>query len=85
MQQWRLLDSGSADAFTNMALDEALLLAQANGEINTPTLRFYGWEPAAISLGYAQKIDEVVDKEKCRQAKWLDILQLFKIIDAVRK
>ncbi len=67
MQQWRWLDSGPADAYANMALDEALLLAQAQGGISTPTLRFYSWRPAAISLGYAQKIEEVVDKGACRQ------------------
>ena len=67
MQQWRWLDSEPADAYTNMALDEALLLAQAQGGINTPTLRFYSWRPAAISLGYAQKIEEVVNREACRR------------------
>ncbi len=68
MQQWRLLDSGPADAYTNMALDEALLLAQGDSDAEIPTLRFYGWRPRAISLGYAQKATGVVDQKACQQA-----------------
>jgi lipoate-protein ligase A len=36
-----------------MALDEALLESCA-AHISPPTLRFYSWEPACLSLGYAQ-------------------------------
>ncbi len=47
---WRLLDTGACHPYYNMALDEALL--QLSGE--TPLLRFYGWDPPALSLGYFQ-------------------------------
>lgn len=68
MQKWRLLDCGRADAYTNMARDEALLLVQAQDKDAHPTLRFYCWKPAAISLGYAQKIEEAVDLSACKKA-----------------
>jgi lipoate-protein ligase A len=53
------------DGATNMAVDEALLRAriQATG---APTVRFYGWRPATVSLGYAQPLDETVDRTRCR-------------------
>jgi lipoyl(octanoyl) transferase len=42
-----------------MAADEAMLAAVGAGEA-PPTLRFYGWSPATLSIGYFQKAaDEV--------------------------
>ena len=40
----------------NMGVDEALLLA--GGE---PTLRLYGWQPHAVSLGYFQRFADFLD------------------------
>ncbi len=65
---WRLLDTGVADGPTNMAVDEAILTAVSNGE-SLPTLRFYGWEPACLSLGRAQSIQEA-DEAACRARGW---------------
>ena len=50
---WRLILDGAASGAWNMATDEALLLSQEPGD--TPVLRFYGWDPACISLGRFQK------------------------------
>jgi len=63
---WRLLNTGSADGATNMAIDEALLTAVAEGK-SPPTLRFFAWEPPCLSIGYNQAMDEV-DIARCRQA-----------------
>ncbi len=52
---WRLLRSTPADGATNMAVDEAILRAVAAGQV-PPTLRFYAWEPACLSLGRAQPL-----------------------------
>ena len=41
-----------------MAVDEALLTAAGRGE-SLPTLRLYAWEPACLSLGYAQSFQDV--------------------------
>ena len=46
-----------------MALDEELLDAVAAGT-SPPTLRFYGWSPPCLSLGYFQPA-ELVDLEAC--------------------
>lgn len=58
----RLIPYGVFDAATNMAIDEALLELHLQGK--TPaTLRFYGWEPPAVSFGYSQKVSQrTVDK-----------------------
>lgn len=52
----------------NMAVDEALLEAVAAGE-SRPVLRFYGWQPACLSLGIAQSWQEV-DLERCAALGW---------------
>jgi lipoate-protein ligase A len=63
-QVWRVIIDHEQDAYTNMAVDDALFEGQIRGE-SPPTLRFYSWRPPAISLGYAQKI-ATIDLESCR-------------------
>ena len=60
----RLLNMGKNNAAMNMAVDEAILLAQA--EQPNPTLRFYGWTQPAFSFGYFQDIAAEVDIDACR-------------------
>lgn len=62
MTRWRLIESGYADAATNMAVDEAIANAVATGE-QPPTLRLYGWRPAGVSLGYNQPLDEGISQD----------------------
>ncbi|KUO42342.1 MAG: riboflavin biosynthesis protein RibF [Hadesarchaea archaeon YNP_N21] len=60
MRVWRLLPLRVDDAFYSMALDEAILRLNAEG--NSPnTLRFWRWQPSAVSLGYFQSVDREVD------------------------
>src|SRR5262245_50554921 len=62
--RWRLLDTGPADGFTNMAIDEAILeMHDPTGGL--PTLRFYTWSPTALSLGYGQPIGPDFDLTQC--------------------
>jgi len=61
-----LLNTGSADGATNMAIDEAILMALAEGK-SQPTLRFFAWEPPCLSIGYNQAADEV-DITQCQPA-----------------
>ncbi len=64
---WRMVvDNEPQDAYTNMAVDEALLEGQIRGGI-PPTVRFYSWQPPAISLGYAQEI-ETIDLASCQRS-----------------
>jgi lipoate-protein ligase A len=58
INQWRILYHSAQDGATNMAVDQAIMEAVGRGEA-PPTLRFYAWEPACLSLGYAQHADEV--------------------------
>lgn len=57
-EAWRFLDTGFADGPTNMAVDEAIQRAHAAGDA-PPTLRFYRWRPACLSLGYFQGAEQV--------------------------
>ena len=59
---WRFIQSGPTDPALNMAVDEAIMAGQATGD-SPPTLRFYGWAPPTLSIGYFQKAEEEVDFE----------------------
>jgi lipoate-protein ligase A len=59
---WRLLRTWDAPPGFNMALDEALLL----GLDPRPTLRLYTWRPDALSLGYFQRLREVLEALRAR-------------------
>jgi len=65
-KEWRLIDSGYLDAYTNMAIDEAVFLMREKLGLPT-TLRFYAWKPAAVSMGYFQKIEDPSLEEYKRQ------------------
>ncbi|MYL72142.1 octanoyltransferase [Halobacillus litoralis] len=62
METWYFVDSGHCTPAMNMALDEALMNWHRNGDI-PPVLRFYGWEPAGLSVGYFQKVKGKIDLE----------------------
>lgn len=66
MDTWRLINTGYNDAYTNMAIDEAIFREYSFGR-TSPVLRIYGWQPAAFSLGYFQDAQKVLDLAKCRQ------------------
>ncbi|MCA0985995.1 lipoate--protein ligase family protein [Guptibacillus algicola] len=60
MKQWAFINSGNRSPAYNMALDEALLKWHSEGEI-PPVIRFYGWDPATLSVGYFQQVDRDID------------------------
>lgn len=66
--QWRLLISAPAHGAWNMALDEALL-ESVGQERSLPCLRLYAWEPACLSLGYAQASMDI-DQTRLAQMGW---------------
>jgi lipoate-protein ligase A len=68
MTEFRLLETGFLDAFTNMAIDEAVMQLHKKGDL--PTIRFYGWKPHAVSIGYFQGIEEEINLQR---AKELDV------------
>ena len=66
METWRFVCSGAGSPAYNMALDEAILTAHSEGKA-PPTVRFYGWTPPTLSIGYFQKAEEEVDFAALRQ------------------
>ncbi|MGC9357702.1 MAG: lipoate--protein ligase family protein [Anaerolineae bacterium] len=64
--EWRLLLTGYRSAAENMAVDEAVLRHVVEGDA-PPTVRFYGWDPSAVSIGYFQGIEQEVDLEVCQE------------------
>lgn len=66
MTGWRLLGLDVGDAFANMAVDEAILEARIKGMVPN-TIRFYRWDPSAVSIGRFQNIFNEVNIEDCRK------------------
>lgn len=54
---WHLIEDPELDGVKNMAIDEELFYAIQQD--SPPLLRFYGWSPSALSLGYFQDISEL--------------------------
>lgn len=70
---WRLIRSGQQSGAMNMALDEALLQSVTRGT-SPPILRLYRWQPATVTLGYAQSVAEDINLAACRDAR-LDVVR----------
>jgi lipoate-protein ligase A len=63
---WKFIDSPIAPPSFNMALDEALLNWHSERKI-PPTIRFYGWSPPTLSIGYFQKVDKEINMEAVKE------------------
>lgn len=61
-----MLNTGFSDGATNMAIDEAIMQAVAENRA-PPTVRFYGWRPPCVSIGYAQSLRGEIDLNICRR------------------
>jgi len=66
MTAWRLLKLEVNDAFTNMAIDEAIVTARIK-DLVPNTLRCYQWKPSAVSIGRFQDVSNEIQVENCRQ------------------
>ena len=60
---WRLLVTPPAGGAWNMAVDEAIAVHAGRGDV-PPTLRFYQWQPACVSLGRHQPLADI-DMARC--------------------
>lgn len=56
-----------------MAVDEAVLTHHSKGLV-PPTLRFYGWTPPAISIGYFQSMEDEINVVLCYD-KGIDMIR----------
>jgi lipoate-protein ligase A len=63
--EWRIINTGISDGITNMAIDSAIMHAISKKD-SISTLRFYGWDPPCVSIGYSQSINDI-NLEKCRK------------------
>jgi lipoate-protein ligase A len=72
-RRFRYIDSGPASGAENMTLDERLLEDMAlHGGV--PVLRFYTWDPPAVSLGRFQPEATSVDRAACRD-RGIDVVR----------
>ena len=67
MTKFRIIPFQYFNAFTNMAIDEAIMESVRGGN-SLPTIRFYGWEPSAVSIGIFQGIKNEVNLEETAKA-----------------
>jgi len=66
IKEWRLIELTINDAYMNMAIDEAILTMIQKGK-SPNTIRFYRWNPSAVSIGYFQSLIDEVNVEACKQ------------------
>jgi lipoate-protein ligase A len=65
MDSWRLLKLQTADAYTNMAVDEAIMKARTDNRVPN-TLRLYQWSPSAVSIGHFQTLADEIHVDNCK-------------------
>jgi len=63
-EKWRMLITEDNSAYTNMAIDRAVIVTSQEKKV-PPTVRFFTWSPPAISIGYFQSLEEEVDLSVC--------------------
>jgi lipoate-protein ligase A len=68
MNSYRLMINTPAQGGWNMAVDEAILESVSSGA-ELPTLRLYAWQPACLSLGFSQSIQDV-DQKRLEEFGW---------------
>jgi len=56
---WRIIPFEENNAYFNSAADEAIFRCFPKNQIRT--LRFYGWNPSAVSIGQHQKLHDEID------------------------
>ncbi len=57
---WRLLFTPDVDPYMNMAIDEALTRKCIDSEDRPAVIRFYTWKESSCSIGYFQKMKDVL-------------------------
>lgn len=67
---WRVVDTGASCGRYNMGVDQVLAADAAQG----PVLRFYSWDPPAISCGWNQQPELTANVEACR-AQGIDLVR----------
>lgn len=63
---WRSIPYEMSSPAWNMACDEAIFLNYIQGKA-PPTIRFYGWNPPTLSIGFFQDVEREVDLKAIQQ------------------
>jgi lipoyltransferase/lipoate-protein ligase len=66
MDTWRLLPLQTSNAAMNMAIDEAILTSRISSQVPN-TLRFYRWQPSAVSVGRNQNPENEIYLDSCKR------------------
>ena len=66
MDTWRYLPLQTCSPQMNMAIDETILNARVAGQVPN-TLRFYRWQPSAVSVGRNQNPADDVYLDACKR------------------
>ena len=69
---WRVIPLETMTAAWAMALEETLVDAVASG--GPPTLRFWRWDPSAVTVGRFQDVEQEVVLHRC-QMKGIDVVR----------
>ena len=64
--KWRVIPLEAHDAYINMGIDETLLEFVRDGK-SQPTIRFYRWQPSAVSIGTFQSMNKEINIAKCKE------------------
>jgi lipoate-protein ligase A len=70
---WRFFDFQNYNIFENMAIDEAVFRETIKNK-KKPTIRFYGSNPAAVTIGYFQDAKKDLNLERCH-CEGIDIVR----------
>ncbi|MFH1361398.1 MAG: lipoate--protein ligase family protein [bacterium] len=65
MTPWQCIVSEPATGKQNMAVD-----LESFRNFKVPTIRIYSWSNKCLSVGYAQKVDELIDVSKAKREGW---------------
>lgn len=66
MNRWFFLDHDPASGAENMAIDE-FILRGCEGSITTPVLRLYQFDPPAVTIGYHQEPENILDPDALKE------------------
>jgi lipoate-protein ligase A len=72
--EWRLITTGPADCYVNMAIDEATLILVGEGRV-PPTVRLYEWESPCHTIGYLQPLHHP-SSSSLRDGRWKCVRRL---------
>jgi len=75
MNKLRFINHIKSSGAMQMAIDEAIMIARSK-DLVPNTLRFYTWNPAAITIGFFQEIEHEVNLKKTKELG-IDVIRRY--------